>query len=311
MLTNPSLLYLKYKGIPTPSEVEKNAKNVGFKCLKYSKWTDVCVDENTPSILKEIGSSLIDDATFPKEHYATFSIVWERLRRWSKDKENFAIEPDQYPEFERLSRIVHLGCHEPSVVDSFLEDNGIECEKLDLDQRWVSFQALCLALYFTDSKRFKDQELVHQIKIGQAGWIDRTSAVTALAYDSIGLEFEDGTDPEGIIRCLYDDLSLPVDPEKTERSLSSTTSKRPNVWVDFKELGFSSLVNFKVSEGDIVVDVNKHHLALQKENQFSETFSDPKFWEIIGMAAKNNVVHLDTIQNFFDDFSKYYRLKVH
>lgn len=311
MLNNPSLLFLKYKGIPTPNEVEKNAKNFGFKCLKYSKWSDVCLDEVTPKILKEIGASLIDDSVFPVEHYATFAMVWERLRRWSKDKDNFAVEPDQNPEFETLSRLLLLGSEEPNVVDSFLDDNGLDCQTLGVDDRWVSFQALCLVQYFSSSKRFKDEKILKEIIYGVPGWIEKTAQATSLVYDQIGLEFEEGTDPVSIIQCLYDDLSLPIDPKNTLRTESSVTARRPTVWVEFKELEGSVLVKFKSSEGDMIVTVNKRHPALNDTIDFSGVFSDSKFWEIVGMSAKSNVVQLDSIQNFFDDFSKFYRLKVH
>lgn len=311
MLNNPSLLYLKYKGIPTPSDAEKNAKSIGFKCLKYSKWADVCPDENTPSVLRAIGASLVDQGAFLTEHYSTFAIVWERLRRWSKDKDNFAVEPDQQPEFEVLSRFVELGSLEPDVVDSVLMDHGIEANELDLDTRWLFFQALCLAQYFSESKRFRDEQVVKEINFDRTEWVVKTAEAVTLAYNLIGLDFEEGTDPEAIIRCMYEDLSLPVDPINVKRTSTARKTKRPTVWVDFKDLESSVLVNFKSSEGDMIVSVNKRHPALSESNQYLNAFADPKFWEIVGMAAKNNVVQLDAIQNFFDDFSKYYRLKAH
>jgi hypothetical protein len=101
--TVPELYFLKYKGLLAPWEILAQAKRIGFKCKKYANWKDVHVTEDSRQLLKEVGSTLIDEEDFDLAYFPELSQVFEKVQRWAKDKERFSLAPDMLPEFESLS----------------------------------------------------------------------------------------------------------------------------------------------------------------------------------------------------------------
>jgi hypothetical protein len=122
------LLCLKYRGILAPWEITQQRKRFGFKCKKYANWKDVHVDLDSKNVLREVGDTLIDEDDFDLAHFGHLCRVWERVQRWTKDKETLSLEPDFCPRYEHLRRIVIQGAREPNIVDAVLTEQGFSMD---------------------------------------------------------------------------------------------------------------------------------------------------------------------------------------
>lgn len=305
------LLFLKYKGIPSPWELSLQAKRYGFKCKKYANWPDVHVAENSRQILKQMGDSLIDSAEVLIGDYGELSRIWERVQRWTKDKETFSLEPDINQEFEKMSRIIDVGSQKPQVVDLIIVENGYDYLSISVDDRWLLFLAICINDFIRSTKRYAIiVTAVDDKGAGSTLWKDFVRNVSDLVtqlYSQVGFDVS-SNEARSIILLFTREIGCSDVPAKTDRGSEETIKILPKVWVQRFEGGPSDLVRFQYLDDSISVKINSHNKIFSSNAPLGRLLSDDQFWTIIGISLLSHINHIDEIQDFFDTFAKQLRL---
>lgn len=310
--TTPELLFLKYKGVPAPWEIIAQSKRFGFKCKKYSNWTDVHVSERSRQILKDIGDTLIDSEEFDLSEYGEISKVWERVQRWPKDKDNFSIEPDIFPEYEKLLRITEVGSKRPEVVDLIIDEFGIQSSKLNLDVRWSFFLAINIYNFIYPIKRLQfliqsdGDERIDKSNIAQ--FTSRISQIIVRIYANLGFNISSDHDNE-VISLFIKELGCFDTPSIIDRNTNLKNISSPKVWVENYEGSQSELVRFQYLEGNVVVKVNRLNKVFMSDSSLAKFLVDQEFWNLIGNSLHSHINQIEDIQDFFDTFAKQLRLR--
>jgi hypothetical protein len=306
-------LFLKYKGVPAPWEFTAQSKRFGFKCKKYANWSDVHVSESSRQILKDVGDLLIDSEEFDLSKYGDISKIWERVQRWTKDKENFSIEPDILPEYEKFFRITDIGSKKPEVVDLLIDEFGYESSENNIDDRWLLFLAICIHNLIYPLKRYYlltgTEEGLQSSKLPRADFIGAVSQVLVQLYLQIGFDVS-ANDNKDVIKLFVRELCCLDAPSITERSDNSKIKHLPKVWVENYDGSLSELVKFQYVEGNIIVKLNKAHKAFKSNSSIGNLLVEHEFWTIIGNSLLSHTSQIDEIQDFFDTFAKQLRLHV-
>lgn len=308
----PELFFLKYKGVPAPWEIADQSKRFGFKCKKYANWTAVHVSEGSRQILKDVGDSLIDSEEFDLSVYGEISKIWERVQRWPKDKDNFSIEPDILPEYEKFIRITDVGSKKPEVVDLVIDEFGYESSESNLDDRWLLFLAICIHNLIYPIKRYEflteAKEGLQISKLHYTEFISTVREVIVQLYLQLGFDVSANDDKEVIYLFVRELGSFDV-PLTTERSANNKINHLPKVWIENYDGGLSELVKFQYLEGNIIVKLNKAHKAFKSSSTISNLLLDQEFWNLIGNSLHSHINQIDEIQDFFDTFAKQLRLR--
>jgi hypothetical protein len=311
-LITPELLFLKYKGLPSPWEFISQAKRFGYKCKKYANWSDVHVSENSRQLLKDVGDSLIDSNEFELSNFSELSRIWERVQRWTKDKEDYSIEPDLFPEFEKIVRLIDVGSKKPDVVDLKIDEVGYDSESLSLDDRWNIFLAICICSFFQSSKRYqflfegKDELAVSKLKpVELTGFV--RDLVVGL-YLQIGFDIS-ANDDRQVLSLFIKEIGCADEPINTERSSTGKVRNLPKVYVEKFEGSQSELVKFQYADGDVIVKLNQNNKVYHLNSSFANLLKEEEYWILIGSALLSHVNQIDEIQEFFDTFAKQLRLR--
>ncbi len=305
--TAPEMLCLKYRGILAPWEITQQGKRVGFKCKKYASWKDVHVDSDSKSVLREVGDALIDEGDFDRAHFGHLCRVWERVQRWTKDKDGLSLEPDLCPRYEHLRRLVVQGAREPGVVDAFLVDSGFSLDEIIEHDRWLLFLSVCAHQYFQANKRFTPSIQEH-VEAGSAlrqhtAFIDLVNDAATLLYDEFGFTLEAGVRGSALM-LFVQELGLPIIPENTSRGLSTVRRARPRTWVEKTEQAGPRVAKLKYSEGAMIIQLNKLHPAFQS-GPVSGALNSHELWSSMGMALLDHLGDLDNLQDFLDTWGLY------
>jgi hypothetical protein len=308
----PELLFLKYKGVPSPWEITGQSKNFGFKCKRYSKWPDVHVSENSRQLLTSVGDSLIDSEEFEISEYGEISRIWERVQRWAKDKEGFSIEPDVLPEYEKLLRLLNVGAVKPDVVDLMIDEFGYASEALSIEDRWLVFLTICIHNLFHSSKRYElllEAQKSHDISVlkFQDLLITISNAIVEL-YLQIGFDVSANEEAD-VIKLFIKELGCNSVPIVIERSAAGKLKSLPKVWIEHYEGGLSELVKFQYSDGQVIVKLNKSNKFYKSDSSLSKALIEDDFWNLIGNSLHSHINQIDDIQDFFDTFAKQLRLR--
>lgn len=308
----PEFLFLKYKGVLAPWEIIAQAKRFGFKCKKYVNWTDVHATERSREVLKQVGDSLIDTLVFDISEFDEISLIWERVHRWTKDKEGFSVEPDVLPEYEKILRLTDVGAKKPDVVDLMIGEFGFDEESLSINDRWIVYIAICTYNFFQTSKRY--QSLVdwdEGINIRQISWKIFVSTVRSAVerlYSKLGYDVSTMDDTE-VLSLFLKELGCVDSPMLTKRSAEPKSKTIPKVWIDKYDGGKLELVKFQYSDGNVIVKLNKTNKIHQSSSSISKLLIDEEFWDLIGHTLLSHVNHIDEIQDFFDTLAKQIRLR--
>lgn len=311
---SPELLFLKYKGVLAPWEILEQHKRFGFKCKKYANWTEVHVSNESRMVLKKVGDSLIDNSEFDLENYGEVSLVWERVQRWTKDKEGLSLEPEVLPGFEKISRLIEVGSQHPEVVDLFIQENGFDIELLKTNDRWLFFLALNIHDLLHSSKRYKNIT-----DPTSNGALEETSGDSGVPnkkqnkvlkhiktlYKSIGYELT-ANDPSSL-KLLIRELGLVDEPLNEKRSSEPKLAELPRVWVEDYEGTPTDLIKFHHSEGNIYIKINKLHRVFNSTSELSKLLSNRQYWTLIGTSMLSHSGQIDDLQDFFNTFSRHLR----
>jgi hypothetical protein len=227
-----------------PEEFEKKYEFYGYKCKKYASWPDVHATKDSKKILSFVGDSLLDNKTFPLEHFSEISLIWEKIQRWKKDRDNFSIEPDLTDGFEKFKRFINLGSSKPEVVDAFIIDNAFECNEISLPQRWVLFCSICLRDFLQTDKRISKKFTVEKNKDEDCDkFISNTSNYLKNICDFLGKRFGKLSDNK-IISSFILSLGISFDPEVVDRGTAIKTLSS-NIIIEFLMALKLSLLKFK------------------------------------------------------------------
>jgi hypothetical protein len=307
----PELFYLKYKGILAPWEILAQAKRIGFKCKKYANWKEVHATIESRDVLRKAGDSLIDTQEFDLPLFPEISLVWERVQRWTKDKDNLSLEPDPIPEYEKLSRLVEAGSKTPNVVDIVIEEFGFDPISIALDDRWLTFLSICIFNFFFSNKRYID--LVDAILDLEKSRKDSKKLINSVGALLIEVYLQTGFDvsdkkPAQLIPFFIEELGLDPIPKEIIRIGNYKLKSLPKVWIEKYDGPQSELVKFNYSEGDLYLKVNKSNKIFQSELVLAELLKNDQYWNLIGESVLSHVGQIDEIQDFFNTFAKKLRL---
>jgi len=309
----PELLFLKYKGIPAPWEITAQSKRFGFKCKKYANWSDVHVSENSRQILKDTGDSLIDYEEFDLSEYGEISKILERVQRWPKDKDNFSIEPDILPEYEKFYRITDIGSKKPEVVDLLIDEFGYESSESNIDDRWLLFLAISVYNLIYPTKRYQfltGGEVGLKIsKLQKTDFVSSVREVIVQLYLQLGFDLSTNDDKDVLLLFVRELGCLEV-PSITERGDNSKIKHLPKVWVENYDGGPLGLVKFQYVDGNIIIKLNKAHKSFKSNSTLGSLLSEQEFWRLIGNSLLTHINQIDEIQDFFDTFSRHLRLHI-
>ena len=308
----PELLFVKHKGVPAPWEIIAQSKRFGFKCKKYANWSDVHVSDHSRQTLKDVGDSLIDSEEFDLSEYGEIAKIWERVQRWPKDKDNFSIEPDILPEYEKFFRITDIGSTKPEVVDLIIDEFGYESNECNLDDRWLLFLAICVHNLIYPVKRYQfligAAEGLQISKIHKTDFISSVRETIVQLYLQLGFDISANDDKE-VISLFVRELGCFDVPSIIDRSDSVKIKHLPKVWVENYDGNPSELVNFKYLEGNIIIKLNKSHKVFKSNSCIGNLLVEQEFWHLIGNSLHSHVNQIDEIQDFFDTFGKQLRLR--
>jgi hypothetical protein len=310
--TIPEFLFLKYKGVPAPWEIIAQSKRLGFKCKKYANWSDVHVSESSRQMLKSTGDALIDSGEFDLSEYGEISKIWERVQRWTKDKDSFSIEPDILQEYEKISRITDIGSKKPEVVDLMINEFGYDSDQINLDDRWLLFLAISVHNFIFQTKRYqflvqvKEGVVISTLKVPE--FIGAVSEVIVQLYLHLGFDLSANEDVE-VISLFIRELGCCDVPAIIERSANAKIKQLPKVWTENYDGGPSELVKFQYLEGNIIVKLNKTNKIFKNNSSIGNLLINQEFWTLIGNSLHSHVNQIDEIQDFFDTFAKQLRLR--
>jgi hypothetical protein len=308
----PELLFLKYKGLPSPWEFIEQAKRFGYKCKKYANWSDVHVSEKSRQLLKDVGDSLIDSNELDLSNFSELSRIWERVQRWTKDKEDYSVEPDLFPEFEKIVRLIDVGSKKPDVVDLKIEEYGIDSESLSLDDRWNIFLAICICSFFQSSKRylflFEGKDEIALSKLKPKELIEVVRDLVVGLYLQVGFDIS-ANDERQVISLFVKEIGCTDEPINTERSSAGKVRNLPKVYVEKFEGTQSELVKFQYADGNVIVKLNQNNKIYQSNSTLATLIKEEEYWTLIGNALLSHANHIDEIQDFFDTFAKQLRLR--
>jgi hypothetical protein len=307
--TVPELYFLKYKGLLAPWEILAQAKRIGFKCKKYANWKDVHVTEDSRQLLKEVGSTLIDEEDFDLAYFPELSQVFEKVQRWAKDKERFSLAPDMLPEFESLSRIILVGSKNPNVVDLMIDEFGLNSASINIDKRWTLFIAICIYNYFYSKKRFEEIlssiKNLEVVKVDASCFIKEIDKLITELYLLIGFETSQN-ESKDVINLFISELGLPSEPKTIKRDENSKIKSLPKVWVEKFEGNALELVKFSYSNGDVFVKINKNNkiFSSASASELAKLLADESYWILVGKSIESRISQIDDVQDFYDTFSK-------
>ena len=306
----PVLLFLKYKGIPAPWEITDQHKRFGFKCKKYAKWQEVHVSEHSREALKSVGDSLIDNSEFDLANFGEISQIWERVQRWTKDKDNLAFEPEILPSFDKLSRIIEVGACKAEVVDLVIQESYLGCDKIEPHDRWLLFLSINVFELLKSSKRYKNFVNRSEGELGSniddpKKFVAQVAYTIVELYESVG--FDVISDPSSVITLFVKELGLTEKPSYTEANASKKVMALPKVWIQNYDGPAIELVKLKHSEGDVFVKLNRSHPVFESDSTLSQLLSNEQYWQIVGTSILSHTGQLDDLQDFFDTFSRHLR----
>lgn len=298
----PEMLCLKYRGILAPWEITQQGKRFGFKCKKYANWEDVQVAPDSKRVLREVGDALIDEDDFDLAHFGHLCRVWERVQRWTKDKETLSLEPDCCPRYEHLRRLVMQGARAPSIVDAILMEHGFSLDDVAEEERWLLFLSVCAHQFFQGNKRFP-ASMRERLEAGSTlsqhvAFIDTVNDAATLLYDEFGFTLETGERGSAVM-LLVEELGLPNVPEITIREISTIRQIRPRAWVEETEQAGARVAKLRYSEGTMIVQLNRLHPAF-RAGPISASLNCAELWSSLGMALLDHLGDLDNLQDFFD-----------
>lgn len=300
----PELYFLKYRAVPAPWECESNAKRFGFKCIKYASWKDVHASAESAASLREVGSSLVDEGVFPVSLYGEFALVWERVRRWTSDKEGLSIEPEFTPEYESASRTMSLGSQDGRYVLSFLGDNVVGFSPENVDVIWVAFKQLVLVNLLGHSKavkafkmtlpRFDDWQVVQKR-------LNALDEIVVQLYAALGFEVKFDSAGEAC-DLLLEEMGLAVDAPKLSLADQPRARASSDVLIEKKDRLDSRLVEAKLVGNSMVLTLNGRHPAMQADSPYCAFFADEGQWRAFGRACRDHLGNMEEVQSFLDSW---------
>ncbi len=125
------LLCFKYVGVPRMDEMQKSAKEVGWKCRKYIRWALVHERPTDRIALKKLGDDLVDNAFLQRKYYPDVSDVFFNVQKWRCDKDNLSVEPPRRANWEELRVLIETTNDSPALFNVEVQQYRISLNSQD------------------------------------------------------------------------------------------------------------------------------------------------------------------------------------
>jgi hypothetical protein len=303
----PELLFLKFARIPTPWESEKIAEKLGYKCMRYAKWSVVHVEEDSGAVLRRVGSQLLDQQEFPREEYGHFARVWERVQQWTVDKESLSLPAPLTQGYEQAQRLLQLGTQRRQYVREFLAEvlhHGVQT--LHWDQEWLLFKQCIVTELLLGSRSVKVLELnlAPLQSVNQSvAHLKTLESVIFEIYRALGFEVEP-EQPGELLDLLLGEMGLPVACEVTDEPLGTGSAvasiATPAVLIETKARTDLRFLEVVVVKDSIVLKFNDRHPAFSEGSALKAALSQPMLWESFGMACRAQLGMVEDVQSLLD-----------
>ncbi len=300
MASSDALLWMKYEGLPTISEVNEKGTFFAFKCKKYAYWSQVHTHKDSKESLLQISTLLSNGHVIDVDQYECLLLIWERVQRWKKDKENLSLEPTKSKEFARLESLCKNGSEEYLLVASKLQGDGFTPEELDPIEIWQVFKAV-ICRDFLISTRNSPENLKNRFEKLPDFSSDHTETINSVSeaicdlYDYHEYEIEKKS---LAVDTLLVDFDLPAEKSwKSSQKVSSVSLAQPKVLVSSEEAEASVFVTLRQVRGDIVITINPLHPFFKLTN-FHVSKDFKRFINCFGLAALDDLGNLEHIEEF-------------
>lgn len=303
----PELLFLKFARIPTPWDCESDAEKLGYKCVRYAKWSVVHVEGDSGAVLRRVGSQLLDQQAFPAGEYGHFARVWERVQQWTVDKDSLSLPAPLTPGYEQAQRLLQLGTQRRQYVREFLADvlhYGVQT--LHWEQEWLLFKQCIVTELLLGNRSVKVLQLdlpPLQSVMQSVAHLKTLERVILEIYGALGFEVE-LEQPGGLLDLILGEMGLPVECEATDEARETggvaTPIATPTVLIETKARTDLRFLEVVVVKDSIVLKFNDRHPAFSGRSELVAALSEPMLWKSFGMACRAQLGMVEDVQSFLD-----------
>jgi hypothetical protein len=265
----------------------------------------VHVQKDSRAILHKVADCLLDDEDIPLEHYVHIARIWERVQRWTRDKNQLSLEPEQQEAFEKLSRLITIGASEPSLVDGMLSETFEDISNIEVSKRWGIFATLAIARLLRTKKDLPVTLPMEPKSVaGCSKYVEDIGSLLVSLYEELGIAIKAKAGLENCKRFLKD-VGLPRDPLNEKRSASAKSSSLPKVILERYERADNRIIEVRHVEGSAIVKINSRHASMTTDHPGIAFASSDFAWRCIGRACLDHLGKLDEIQEFLDSFGQH------
>ena len=293
---------MRYKGIPSPWEMMEKNKFYGPKCLRYSKWLDVHVSENSRTILLEAGKQLIDQAGITTKYYSELSEIWKGIATWARSPDHSDTEPAELDEYAIFRRTLEVATTNPGIVNSMISDIRLDVSGCGAKQKWTLFLAINYFKYLTAKKRFinilpKDPPITSADQF-VSNVIAALKLLCSAATDSYYTKAD-----ENFLELFTKDFGFEIEVPKIN-DVDVYDEEAVRVHIEKYTGSEIELVKFSFSYGKVIIKLNMKNKIFSSNDEFLMSFKSDKYWMLVGETIYSQLGKIDDIQNFYDLLSK-------
>jgi len=296
----------KYAGVPTVSELKKDAESFGWKCRKYSNWKQVHVERGDAKRLHQMANALIDKGEVDCEVYGRVSEIWLQIQRWRLDKKGMQVDPPKKTAWVELNTSIKVAAEHPHSIISTLVSKG-------LSDRYGSHDASVLFLIHQLTELMQKlsicpSEEVMGIINGHSLGKDQINRAVNLVAEQLyceqcseicrkgkGLEVLNHVFEGLDINAFHAPESLPYEEVDLEGE--------PTVIVEYAKLSNDKVVDIRMAKGKTIVVLNKRHLGLSNLLDKSEPEIIQIIFGALGATANDMATRDKDVKDFLALFS--------
>jgi hypothetical protein len=295
-------LSLKYRGIRTPWEIDKDKDQFGWQCRKYIRWKAVHENKGDAKTLKEFADKLIDQQLLDVKVLPTINAVFEKVQRWRKDRDSFSVEPDLREGYEVLARTLRIASENPAIVRTILSRSSMWSSDISGEDAIARFLA-CLTGDFLKAYPGSPTLDLEVARKDFPRFEKEFTATIKQVYAAYGLASPRATRTEALVVAVLRDLGIPYALSATSilQAAQQTGEYEARIVVEEIEDRESVLVIPRYAQGQLILRVNRKHpwfkvaaLELNNPESLSRVFA-----ECAANATLDMLGDIDTIDQFF------------
>ena len=291
-------LAYKYKGLKRVDQIDAN---VGWKCRKYIRWSEMHNHESDRQALRIFGDCIIDEGSVALTVYGQVTEVLLNVQRWRKDKENLSIEPDTLDEWLIVNDTLDAYEESPQVAIGWLTDRFIDFSDEPITAQ-ITFLICLLDEFFSaiDLPFYESFQFAGGAKgtrICQE-FLDHIETV----YHSVGLKKHSDVSPSPIVAIteLFSDFGFSTPTIRSDLEIDHLVhNKKRSVVVHFVKKSDGGLLSARFRKGRVHLDLIQDH-PFFRENLENEEIADVlvRFFECYVLAEQDLIAHSEIIDSF-------------